>query len=308
MNATPFTALGIDVGGTKIAGGIVNFPSGRVIAQRTISTGANREAKAVLNDVVELADAICREGEAANVAIEGTGVSLCEIVDPSGHILSANCIRWQEDELRQALQHFGPVFVEADVRAAAQAEALFGAGQPFRIFLYVTVGTGISSCLMISGAPFLGATGATGTMASSPVNFPCEQCGSVNKLTLEDIASGPALVARHNKVKPASASTGNDVLSAATNGDAAALSIVRSAGEALGSSVASLINVLDPEAVIVGGGLGLSEGPYWDSFLQTTRQHIWLETRRSIPIVHAQSGHNAGVIGAAAVAWKHIQR
>ncbi|HMJ65669.1 MAG TPA: ROK family protein [Candidatus Binatia bacterium] len=300
-----FTALGIDVGGTKIAAGLINFPVGEVVAQHTISTGAKRGGEAVLRDVVELAERLSGEAEQAKLTIAGIGIGLCEIVDPSGGILSNNCIPWKEAQVREALERFGPVFLEADVRAAARAESLFGAGRRFSIFLYVTVGTGISSCLMIDGSPYLGARGATGTMASSPVSVRCDECGGVNKCTLEDIASGPALVTRYDRLKRNGARTGNDVMTAAVRGNTDALSVVRSAGEALGSVVGLLINVLDPEALIVGGGLGLSEGPYWESFLDSTRRHVWSEVHREVPILRAQTGQNAGVIGAAAVAWKH---
>src|SRR5205814_7187718 len=101
----------------------------------------------------------------------------------------------------------------------------------------------------------------TGTMASSPLSAPCEHCSRVSQRPLEEIASGPALVARYNQGRPGGAESGQAVLAAAAAGDALAAEVVRSAGAALGSTVALLVNVLDPEAVVVGGGLGLSDGP-----------------------------------------------
>jgi glucokinase len=301
MNAHPFTALGIDVGGTKIAAGVVEFPAGRVAAHKTISTGAERGPEAVLRDVVDLAGEICHQAR-----VQAVGVGLCELVDPSGRILSAHSLRWEQEQVSAALSSFGPVVLEADVRAAARAEGLFGAGQAFRAFLYVTVGTGISSCLMLSGSPYLGALGATGTMASRPLKIPCERCGGTSDITLEGIASGPALVARYNRRKPGAATTGAAVLAAAANRDPDALWVVRSAAQALGSVVALLINVLDPEAVIVGGGLGLTHGPYWETFEASTREHVWSDLHRSLPIVHAMTGHDAGVIGAGVAAWQRM--
>jgi len=236
--------------------------------------------------------------------VEGIGLALCELVDPAGRILSSNCIRWQREPIVERLSGIAPAYLEADVRAAALAEALFGIGRSFRIFLYVTVGTGISSCLMIDGGAFLGARGATGTMASSPTQSACEQCGFVTLRTLEEIASGPALVARFNQRRPGSANCAEDVRAAAASGDEQALHVVRSAGEALGSTVGLLVNVLDPEAVIIGGGLGLSDGPYRGSFVASTRRHIWSEIHRDMPILQAATGQAAGVIGAAAAAWK----
>jgi glucokinase len=81
-----------------------------------------------------------------------------------------------------------------------------------------------------------------------------------------------------------------------------AIRVVETAGEALGVSVGWLVNVLDPEAVIVGGGLGLAGGLYWESFISSTRAHIWAEAARNLPVLPAALGAEAGLIGAAAIA------
>lgn len=304
MSNSTFTALGIDVGGTKIAAGIVSFPEGRVSARQVIPTTPARGGAALLDDVVRLAEDLIAKAGPSHSHIAGLGIGLCELVDPEGRILSANCVQWQDQPVRERLARIAPVTLEADVRAAALAEAHFGAGKPFRIFLYVTVGTGIASCLMLNGRPYTGARGATGTMASSPLSVPCEQCGHTSRRTLEELAAGPALVARFNQRKPGAAKTGQDVLAAVAGGDADALAVVRSAGEALESAIGLLVNVLDPEAVVIGGGLGLSEGPYWDEFIAATRRHIWSEVHRDLPILRAATGPDAGLIGAAIAAWK----
>jgi glucokinase len=304
VSETKFTALGIDVGGTKIAAGIVAFPEGRVSARQVIPTAPERGGAAVLDDVVRLAEELVAKAGPSKPHVAGLGVGLCELVDPEGRILSANCVKWQDQPVRERLARVAPVTLEADVRAAALAEAHFGAGKPFRIFLYITVGTGIASCLMINGRPYVGARGVTGTMASSPLSVPCERCGHTSRRTLEELAAGPALVARFNQRKPGATKTGQDVLAAVAAGDADALAVVRSAGEALESAVGLLINILDPEAVVIGGGLGLSEGPYWDEFIAATRRHIWSEVHRDLPIVRAATGPDAGLIGAAIATWK----
>src|SRR5882672_609134 len=202
MSNTTFTALGIDVGGTKIAAGIVSFPEGRVGVRQVIPTAPARGGAAVLDDVVRLAEELITEAGSSHPHITGLGIGLCELVDPKGHILSAHCVQWQDQPVRERLARIAPVTLEADVRAAALAEAHFGAGKPFRIFLYVTVGTGIASCLMLNGRPYVGARGVTGTMASSPLSVPCEQCGHTSRRTLEELAAGPALVARLSQRKP----------------------------------------------------------------------------------------------------------
>ena len=303
MSPLSFTALGIDVGGTKIGAGAVSFPEGCIRAKRVIPTLPARGGEAVLSDVVRLAEELFAETRSAGLILDGLGLGLCELVDPTGRILSANCVRWQDEPVRERLSHLGPITIDADVRAAALAEALFGAGKPLQTFLYVTVGTGISCCLMLAGKPFLGARGATGTMGSIPFSAPCEKCGHISRPALEEIASGPALVARYNARRPR-ASSARDVLAAAASGDADAIAVVDSAGEALGANLGLLVNVLDPEAVIIGGGLGLSDGSYWDGFMASARRHIWSEVNRELPILRAATGLDAGWIGAAAAAWR----
>ncbi|NOS70717.1 MAG: ROK family protein [Verrucomicrobia bacterium] len=303
MNNAPFTALGIDVGGTKIAAGIVTFPDGRVHLRRQIPTLPARGGEAVLDDVFQLATELATEAGSHNFQVNAIGLGMCELVNTDGDIVSASSLPWQSADVREGLATIAPTVIEADVRAAALAEALFGAGKSQCIFVYITVGTGISSCLVIEGRPFLGARGATGTLASSLLPHLGQPWGSGATATLEQIASGPALVARFNQLH-GHARSGQEVVAAAQAGNAGALSVVRSAGEALGATIAWLVNVLDPQCVIIGGGLGLSEGAYWESLVASARKTIWSDTHRNLPIVRATTGADAGLIGAAAAAWK----
>jgi glucokinase len=109
-------------------------------------------------------------------------------------------------------------------------------------------------------------------------------------------------VTRYNQNHAGQAARGEDVLAAASAGDQAAVKIVATAGEALGASVGWLVNVLDPEAVIVGGGLGSAGGLYWERFIAAAREHIWAEASRDLPILMAALGPDAGLIGVAAAA------
>lgn len=302
MNDSLFTALGIDVGGTKIAAGIVTFPEGRVHLRRQIPTQLARGSDAVLDDVFQLATELATEAGTHNFQVNAIGLGVCELVSSAGDIVSASSLSWQSADVREGLTTIAPTVIEADVRAAALAEARFGAGKSRRIFVYITVGTGISSCLVIDGRPFTGARGATGTLASSllPQLGPPWAAGAA--ATLEQIASGPALVTRFNQLH-GQARSAQEVVAAALASNAEALGVVRSAGEVLGATVAWLVNVLDPESVIIGGGLGLSEGVYWESLLASARRNIWSDLHRNLPIVRAETGQDAGVIGAAAAAW-----
>lgn len=296
----PACAIGLDVGGTKIAAGIVAFPSGAVLFRRTIPTLASRGGRAVLDDTLTLANELKAEAGRRDLDLLGIGVGVPELVDPEGNVTSEHSLSgWMGDRVRSALSSLAPTVVESDVRAGALSESMFGAGQAYRLFVYVTVGTGISSTLVQDGAPLAGARGNALIMASSPFTLTCSSCGMVQNPILEEYASGPALVARYNRESGQELRRGEEVMVAAEAGEAAAIGIVRSAGEALGNSVGFLVNVMDPEAIIVGGGLGSADGLYWDSFVASARNHIWAENSRGLPILHAALGADSGLIGAA---------
>lgn len=297
--------IGIDVGGTKIAAGLVEFPAMARSAKCVIPTEAHRGGRAVLDAVVELATALAREAESIGAPVTGIGIGICELVDRRGELASANCISWLDQPVRERLASIGRVCFEADVRAAAQAEAVLGEGQRFENFLYVTIGTGISCCLMLGGRPFLGTNGFTGTMASSPLTHHCDHCGEVDERTLEEISAGPALLSRFNAIH-GNATTSEEVVRIAANGHPIAAQVIRSAAEALGTQIGMLVNVLDPAAVILGGGVGVSEGPYQRQLTESIRRHIWSERQRDLPILRAQTGADAGWIGSAIAAHRHF--
>ena len=298
-------AIGIDVGGTKIAGGLVQFPEGRVVVHQNVLTRPQRGPEAVLADVEDMARQL-RSAVPAGASLEAVGLGLCELVDREGNPASANCIDWRELPVRDRLSAIAPCCIEADVRAAALGEASFGAGQEFRLFLYVTIGTGISSCLMSEGKPFLGARGATGTMASSPLPMANEDEEAIMP-TLEQLASGPALVERFARLGGVAVS-GEEVLAAACAGDTRAVGVVRSGAEALGAAIGWLVNVLDPDAVVIGGGLGLSEGLFRDTLAASAHRHIWSDLHRDLPILPAALASHAGIVGAAACALNAQER
>lgn len=301
--AAPMHVVGLDIGGTKMAGALVSFPLGRIVARHIVPTGATRGGDAVLADALTLTRRILAEAHERGVDVGGIGVGVAELVDPAGVIASNQTLDWHGLALAESFAPLAPTVIESDVRAAALAEALFGAGRLFRDVVYVTVGTGISHCLVRDGQPYAGARGNALIFASAPFSVTCTVCGAAQRPVLEEIAAGPALVAHYNRRRPGAAVSARDVTDAAALGDPVAVEVVRGAGEALGVGVGFLVNVLDPEAVIVGGGLGLAGGLYWQCFEPAARRHIWADNTRDLPIMAAALGVDAGVVGAAAAFW-----
>ncbi|MGA9162008.1 MAG: ROK family protein [Actinomycetota bacterium] len=290
-------ALGIDVGGTKVAFVLLDAEP-RVLAERRLLNRQHADARALLEAVVREAVALVEERPAGST-LSGTGVGICELVDPIGEVGSATTIPWRRSDLDDALAPVGPLTVEADVRAAAVAEAVFGAGRPFPTFGYVTLGTGISSTFVRDGEAWIGAHGAAQLLGSARITLPCPHCGRMLDTSLEDVASGAGISRRYRERTGLDVAGSDEVVAAAAGGDPAAERILAEAADALGSFLALFVNLFDPHAMVLGGGLVSAETPFRDRALGAARSHIWAESACSTPLLVGELGPNAGAIGAA---------
>jgi glucokinase len=288
-NKQQIGAIGLDIGGTKIAAGVVLWPSGKILRRTIIPTKPTRGGEEVLRDTHDLARQLYEWARQERIEVEGIGAGVAELVDAEGNVTSSCTIDWRDRPVQKTLSEFAPAQVESDVRAAAVGEAIFGAGRGHRIFVYITVGTGISYCLVRDAQPFKG-----------PLSTVCTHCGVKLRPVLEEFASGPAIAKRFAQAMNGEPTeTCEQVFRAALDGNKDAVEILTSAGGALGVSAAFLVNVLDPEMVVVGGGLGTAGGLYWDAFERSCREHIFADNTRRL-------GTDAGLVGAAAVVFAQL--
>jgi len=294
--------VGLDVGGTKIAGGIVDERSGAVLSSGIVATRPERGGEAVLATALAMAEDLIVRAESLDRRVRGIGVGVAELVDLDGDVTSAHTIAWRGMPVQDRFSQLAPTVVDSDVRVAALGEALYGAGRPFKIFLYVTVGTGIGFCLVQEGRPYKGARGNAQILGGlgELVSAGCADRESASPSLLEDFAAGPALAARYNHEAQQEVGGAEDVLAAANADDPIAGRIVSTSGAALGMGVGWLVNALDPEAVVIGGGLGLAGGLYWSSVMSSFNARVWAEESRDLPILPASLGVTAGFVGAAA--------
>lgn len=267
-------AIGIDVGGSKIAACLVDATSGKVIKSVRVPTRSRRGGRAVLDECRDLADSL--RGGRTEIPL---GVGICELVSPAGAITSAVTVDWREFDL--AAEFGGPVVVESDVRAAAIAEARFGAGRATSTFIYVTVGTGVAFCLMIGGTPYIGAHGNALILGAPPV---------------ENTASGAGLA------RLAGTDSAEEVFELVEAED-----LVRDGTRDLGRALAWLVNALDPELVVIGGGLGL-RGDYREAAVAVMRAGIEAGSSGHLQVVPARCGAEAGAIGMALLASERLLR
>ncbi|WP_433782108.1 ROK family glucokinase [Actinomycetospora sp. CA-101289] len=307
--------IGVDVGGTKIAAGLVDT-DGRVLARtrrETPAQHADQVRDAVTDAVREL-----RAGR----EVAAVGVAAAGFVDAArSTVMFAPNLAWRDEPLREELEaRTGlPVVVENDANAAAWAEARFGAGRGVRHVLALTVGTGLGGGAVQDGRVLRGESGAAaevGHVIMVPGGRPCP-CGLYG--CLERYASGTALVRRAREVAEqapvlahdlldraggrAEAIEGPMVTAAARAGDVAALEVLDEVGAWLGRGVAQLAAVLDPGVVVIGGGVAaagdLLLGPLRTAYTThlTGRGH-----RPTARVVLAELGTDAGLVGAADLA------
>ena len=261
------TVVGIDVGASKIAAAGVDVTTGEVLREVRAATPGGGQA--ALDACVELSVQVA-PGKA-----DAVGIGLCEFVDLFGNPTSAYTVDWLALDVQGAFGDSVPVRIESDVRAGALAEARFGAGRGFGSFVYVTVGSGVSHCLVVDGRPFPGARGNAIVTGAPPVEF------SIGGLAL---------------ARRAGVASAEDVLA-----DPAYAALVEGAAEELGSALATLVNALDPEALVLGGGLGLVDA-YRARVVAAARAGIEHQVTRKLPIVPAALGPRSGVVGAALAA------
>lgn len=302
-------AIGVDVGGTKIA------------AMRVDETGAvlARDERPALADdpsgsLEAIADAIVAvdPSRAAGVGLGVAGL----IASADGVVRFSPNNAWREMAIGPFVgERFGlPWNMDNDATAAAYGEYRFGAGTGHRHILFVIVGTGIGGGIVVDGAPFRGANGFAGEIGHVIVEPGGEPCGCGNLGCLETVASGTA-IGRMGREAAASdpgsalAGVGADAVDArrvvalARDGDGVSIGILAEAGRRLGEGIGGYVNILDPELVIVGGGAAAGAG---ELLLGPARAAcratvVAPDHRPEVPILAASLGNDAGAIGAASV-------
>lgn len=305
-------AIGIDVGGTKIAGGVVD-EQGRILEQARVESPA-RSTDAIEQAITDLVTDLRTRHDVASVGVGAAG-----FVDRArSTVLFAANLAWRDEHLKADLEaRLGlPVVVENDANAAAWGEFAHGAGEGVDDLLLVTVGTGVGGGIVLDGRLLRGAFGVAAEIGHLRVVPGGRQCGCGNLGCWEQYASGTALVRGAREAAAAGSVLASDLLDraggrvegitgpliteAARDGDVFAVEQLAELGRWLGEGIASLVAVLDPAVAVIGGGVSeagdLLLTPIRDAFRHqlTGRGH-----RPELEVRPARLGNAAGTIGAA---------
>ena len=308
--------IGIDVGGTNVKIALVD-DNGKIIYSNSVPTYAKMGYEYTVNNIKQAIKDLMKETNTTPSDIEGIGFDFPGQVDCKTGVvkLAPNIPGWVNVPIAQMIEdefHI-PTRIDNDVRCAALGELKFGAGRGCENFICITVGTGIGSGIVINGKVVRGATNAAGELGHIKLQMNGGPiCGGGDTGCLEAFASGPAIVAmaqeyikggKSTKFREMAAVEGGEitpymVAKAAEEGDPVAKRIFEIVGEYIGIGLTSVINLLNPERVIIGGGVAESGELLLGPIRKTIKERAMVVAGNAVEIVPAQLGNSAGVIGA----------
>ncbi|MGI9450662.1 MAG: ROK family protein, partial [Geminicoccaceae bacterium] len=290
-------AIGVDVGGTKIAAAVVDIQSGGVLLRKDIPTRRQDGGGRVLERLQDLISEIHNWLADRDIQILGVGIGIPELVNNAGEIRSSWNFDWDQRDVKGRLAAFSPIILESDARTATLAEHFFGHGNQYSSFVFITIGTGLSFAFCKDGQIHRGANGYAIHFGSSDIMAVCEACGAQGAFNLEAFASGLGLSETFRRRTKQTVDP-RDLLDAPRS-EAATL-LLGQASIAQASYIGQLVNILDPHAVIIGGGLG-SAPKFFKELEEKSRSYIWADDCRSIPFVTSALLEDGAAVGAAAL-------
>ena len=290
--------VGIDLGGSAIKLGRFD-PQGTCLQSLTIATPQPATPQAVLQAIVAAIAQL--DPDQQTVAI---GVGTPGPADATGRIarVAINLAGWQDIPLADWLEAATgkPTVLANDANCAGLGEYWLGAGKKFQDVIVLTLGTGVGGAVILGGKLFVGREGAAGELGLITLNPDGPECNSGNAGSLEQYTSVRA-IRRRTGLEP------HELGDRAQAGDPEAIAFWQAYGRDLGAGLASLIYVLTPEAVIIGGGISASAKFFFPAVQAEIDRRVLASSRAGLQLLPAELGNQAGIVGAAKLAWQKQQ-
>jgi glucokinase len=306
------TAIGVDVGGTGTKAGIVG-PEGQILARSERPTDTSAGTKGIIAAI----DDLTAKASALSAEIVGIGVGLAGFVDPSsGTVSFSPNITYDDPHVAAAVRARidVPVRVDNDANVATWGEYRFGTARGLDHVAMLTIGTGIGSGFIVEGLLLRGASGAAaelGHIVIDPNGPPCP-CGlrgcleqfasgnAIRRMAIEAVESDPSSSILAFAGTPSSI-TAKHVGQAARQLDESARTVLRTAGRALGIGLSNVVNIFDPQVIVLAGGVLNAGEPYLGPARDRLNEMNLAQRRRPTRIDQASLGNDAGIVGAAAL-------
>lgn len=302
------TVLSIDIGGSKLLVGLVDM-KGKVIIKDREDLSRDIEKGQLLNKIVSLSEKVKKA--CPGIIVDAAGVAIPGLADSNTGMWVFSCFSGIRDfpiasELAALLDL--PVFIDNDVNVCAYGEKTFGICRDVDDFFWVTVSNGIGGGLVLKGELYQGAyrsAGEIGHVIVEEVNGRLCPCG--NRGCLEAQASGQAISKAYEERTGKKGVTAKAIADLAKTGDEAALQVYREAGFYLGKGIAAFVNALNPEKVVLGGGVSMASELFLPTLRETVNQYMFKSANEKLLIEKTGLGYDAALIGAAAIAWQGIR-
>ncbi len=312
--------VGVDVGGTKVAAGIVDS-SGKIQQQHRTPMAAHGTAAAGLTAVTTAIDALTAESATRFGKLRGIGICSPGPLDPvTGIVINPpNLPCWKNFPLAAEIARIYqvPVRVDNDANAAALAETIWGAGRGYKYVFYASLGTGIGTGIVLDGRIYHGHTGAAAEGGHISIDYRGPVCACGKRGCIETLAAGPAIAARARALvaaKPSSASTLLDLAGGSVDavtseivgkayltGDPVAREVLQETVKLLAFWFGNMIDLIDPDVLIIGGGVSSMMRPFFDEIRNLLPSCCVNSRCREIPLLQAHYGADAGIAGGAAL-------
>lgn len=314
--------IGVDLGGTKISAGAVSLDGSRTVGVRSIPTQSELGAEGIVDRIVGVIEGVILDAIAETGAVRkdiiGIGVGAPGPLDrEEGIVVVAPNLGWRDFPLRDRIttRLALPVVLDNDANCATVGEWWLGAARGGRNVVGITIGTGIGGGLIIEGQLYHGASDVAGEIGHTTIDVNGRHCKCGNYGCLEAYASGPAIAtrAREALVREDTASllpsmvdgqldriTAETVYDAAKRGDGLANEIVRDTARYLGAGIATLLNVINPDVVVVAGGVTHAGEALFGPLRAEVRRRAFKPAVAACRIVPAELPGTAGVVGAVA--------
>lgn len=308
--------IGIDLGGTNIAAGIVEN-DGKILKKASVKTGRTRKSDEIVNDMCLLVTDLMRDAGLTEKDIYSIGIGSPGSHDrENGIILYNNNLSFRNVNVKEAFQkHIDvPVYLENDANCAAIAESVAGAAKGVNDAIVITIGTGIGGGVIINKKLFTGTNGMGAELGHTVININGEMCTCGRKGCWEAYSAAPGLISQTRKAAEENHQSiihelcgGNldnidakTAFDAARLGDKAGIEVIDNYIGIFGEALANMINIFQPDLVVIGGGVS-KEG---DNLLVPLNEKMRGKTYGNqglptTPLVVAQMGNDAGIVGAA---------
>ncbi|NUO09882.1 MAG: ROK family protein [Candidatus Brocadia sp.] len=311
--------VGIDLGGTNLKAGVVDT-DGKIIHRLSIKTNSNADPQTISNQILELVAEIIQGAHIEASDIVGIGLGSPGLVDKKGEtiLFSPNLPRWRNIPIRRIMsERFSkPCVLENDANAAAWGEKWVGAGREVNSLVMLTLGTGVGGGIVLENRLWRGANNVAAEIGHMVIRMDGPLCNCGNRGCVEVYASATGMVRRFKELLRSGALsslrdrdeiTAKMINEAAIRGDKASLDVIEETGRYLGIALINVMHVLNPEMIVLAGGMIGSGELLMNPIRQVTQQRAFEASYKDTKIVFSQLGNDAGIIGAAGCLLKELE-